>query len=113
MMGHYVRKTPQIKYDMGSLLRYSLSEFRELSICFNGTVCNIVQISDADFRTWLDGIMDQLEISGRTSAELRELRKDCKKQQMDEQMRWYAVNEIVRLRRFRRSGIQLFVEACA
>lgn len=103
-MTYYHRKAHEM-----ITIPYALSELRAKTVCIHGRNELVIHLTDTEFRHWLYSIMDSLE--PRTpSTELRILRRECEREKMDESMRWYAVNELVRSHRFRQKKMKLFVE---
>jgi hypothetical protein len=108
-MAHYRKTSMLIDYDYSNNVAFALSEFREKTIQWRGRTCMVVEISDSDFREWFYGLLDLLFQRGR-SNELLMLRKECSQERMDEEMRWYACNELAGLRRYKASGIDMWTQ---
>lgn len=94
----------------------SMIEVLNASILVDGCAQRVRDAKPQDFRAWLYSTIDAcVAVVGnanhnRQRGSLLCVKREARKHYLDDDARWYLINELYRLRCFRDSGVVLFVE---
>jgi hypothetical protein len=101
---------PRPKYyadtELSEVISYSQLMAKRIKLQ-SGTITTVEQATDADFRAWINMMLDKIQTSGYQTA-YNSIRKEMRAERMDVYARYYFVNEVERLNRSGR--VALFVQ---